>query len=79
MLWPLALAQMTSWGTMYYSFSLFSAPMQRELGWSPRVPLEDGVKIMLANLNYWREAPVSDAGKIEQATKTWCKYLDTKP
>ena len=35
MLWPLALAQMTSWGTLYYSFSLFSAPMQRELGWSP--------------------------------------------
>lgn len=35
MLWPLALAQMTSWGTMYYSFSLFAAPMQRELGWSP--------------------------------------------
>ncbi len=34
MLWPLALAQMTSWGTMYYSFSLFAAPMQRDLGWS---------------------------------------------
>jgi len=34
MLWPLALAQMTSWGTMYYSFSLFSGPMQRDLGWS---------------------------------------------
>ena len=37
MLWPLALAQMTSWGTMYYSFSLFSGPMQRELGWSQPV------------------------------------------
>lgn len=35
MLWPLALAQMTSWGTLYYSFSLFAAPMQHELGWSP--------------------------------------------
>jgi MFS family permease len=34
MLWPLALAQMTSWGTMFYSFSLFAGPMQRELGWS---------------------------------------------
>ncbi len=34
MLWPVALAQMTSWGTLYFSFSLFAEPMQRELGWS---------------------------------------------
>ena len=34
MIWPLALAQMTSWGTMYFSFSLFSGPMERDLGWS---------------------------------------------
>ena len=53
--------------------------IQHELGWSPKVPLEDGVKIMLANLSYWREAPVWDVGKIEQATKTWFKYLDKKP
>lgn len=25
---------MTSWGTLYYSFSLFAGPMLRELGWS---------------------------------------------
>ena len=25
---------MTSWGTLYYSFSLFAGPMQDELGWS---------------------------------------------
>lgn len=53
--------------------------IRRELGWEPKVPLEDGVKIMLANLNYWREAPVWDVGKIEQATKTWFKYLDQQP
>lgn len=34
MLWPLALAQMTSWGTLYFSFPLLAGPMQRELGWS---------------------------------------------
>ncbi len=34
MLWPLAFAQMTSWGTLYYSFSLFAGPMHRDLGWS---------------------------------------------
>lgn len=34
MLWPLALAQVTSWGTLYYSFPLLSDPMRAELGWS---------------------------------------------
>lgn len=34
MLWPLAIAQVTSWGTLYYSFPLLSAPMRAELGWS---------------------------------------------
>jgi UDP-glucose 4-epimerase len=55
------------------------AKIKRELGWQPKIPLEEGVNIMLANLNYWREAPVWDVKKIEQATKTWFKYLDKKP
>lgn len=34
MLWPLAIAQVISWGTLYYSFPLFVGPMLAELGWS---------------------------------------------
>lgn len=30
----LAFTEVTSWGVLYYSFSVFMAPMQRELGWS---------------------------------------------
>jgi sugar phosphate permease len=30
----LSLAEMTSWGVLYYSFSVFLVPMQQELGWS---------------------------------------------
>jgi len=33
MLWPLAIAQLISWGTLYYSFPLFVGPMLQELGW----------------------------------------------
>ena len=33
MLWPLAIAQLISWGTLYYSFPLFVGPMLDELGW----------------------------------------------
>ncbi len=33
MLWPLAVAQLVSWGTLYYSFPLFAGPMLAELHW----------------------------------------------
>jgi predicted MFS family arabinose efflux permease len=33
-IWALSLAQLVSWGTLFYSFSLFIVPMERDLGWS---------------------------------------------
>jgi predicted MFS family arabinose efflux permease len=33
-IWALSTAQLVSWGTLFYSFSLFILPMERELGWS---------------------------------------------
>jgi MFS family permease len=32
--WALAVAQLVSWGSIYYAFSLFVAPMESALGWS---------------------------------------------
>jgi UDP-glucose 4-epimerase len=43
--------------------------------WSPRVPIERGVELMLENIDYWREAPVWTADKIAEATADWFKYL----
>jgi MFS family permease len=40
MVWTLAVAQVISWGSLYYTFSLFVVPMQGSLGWSP--PLLNG-------------------------------------
>ena len=34
LVWALSAAQLVSWGTIYYSFSLFVVPMESELGWS---------------------------------------------
>jgi MFS family permease len=34
MVWTLAVAQVISWGSLYYTFSLFVVPMQTSLGWS---------------------------------------------
>jgi predicted MFS family arabinose efflux permease len=34
LVWWLSIGQVVTWGTFYYSFSLFIAPMERDLGWS---------------------------------------------
>ena len=45
------------------------------LGWEPRVSFEEGVRIMLENIDYWREAPVWTPESIAEATKEWFTYL----
>lgn len=49
--------------------------IQRVLEWKPQVSFEEGVNIMLQNINYWREAPVWTPEKIAEATKEWFKNL----
>lgn len=49
--------------------------VQRILGWSPKVGIEEGVGRLLENIDYWREAPVWDPDSIAEATKDWFKYL----
>jgi UDP-glucose 4-epimerase len=45
------------------------------LGWAPQISFEQGVAMMLENIDYWREAPVWTPEKIAHATKGWFKYL----
>ena len=52
--------------------------IRAELGWSPQVSFEEGVKTMLANIDYWREAPVWDPSSIAEATKNWFAFLEGK-
>lgn len=49
--------------------------IKKSLNWIPTVSLEQGVNIMLANINDWIDAPLWDRSKIEIATKSWFKYL----
>ncbi|HJO34159.1 MAG TPA: SDR family oxidoreductase [Anaerolineales bacterium] len=52
-----------------------TAKIKSELGWQPRVPFEQGVQIMLDNIDYWREAPVWEPQSISDATQDWFAYL----
>jgi UDP-glucose 4-epimerase len=49
------------------------------LGWQPKVRFEDGVRIMLQNINQWRYAPIWDERSIVEATRDWFKYLGESP
>jgi len=49
--------------------------IREQLRWEPRVSFEEGVAIMLRNIEYWRHAPVWDPMSIEAATKTWFAML----
>ena len=49
--------------------------IQRELGWAPAVPFDEGVRIMLEHIDAWRSAPVWDEAAIAEATKTWFACL----
>jgi len=46
-----------------------------ELGWKPEVSFEEGVRRIVANIDYWKEAPLWDAESIAKATRTWFEYL----
>ena len=52
--------------------------IKRMLNWTPKVSFEEGVKIMLDNIDYWKDAPVWTPEKIGEATKDWFKFLGKK-
>ncbi|RDI45131.1 hypothetical protein [Aquicella lusitana] len=45
------------------------------LDWRAKVSIEDGVKIMLNNIDYWQEAPVWTPESIADAASVWFKCL----
>ena len=51
--------------------------IEQLLGWTAKTSFEEGVALMLENIDYWKEAPVWDPSSIEVATQDWFKYLGT--
>jgi len=52
--------------------------IQRELNWSPKVSIEEGIDNIIENIDYWRDAPVWNSDSIADATEDWFKYLGEK-
>ena len=51
--------------------------IRRDLKWQPKVGIKQGVDNVLANIDYWKSAPVWTPATIATATQDWFKYLGT--
>ncbi len=45
------------------------------LKWKPTISIQDGIKELLDNIGYWKNAPLWNKKNIRSATKSWFKYL----
>jgi UDP-glucose 4-epimerase len=52
-----------------------TARIRTRLGWQPKVRFEDGVRVMLEQIELWRGAPVWDESSIAAATESWFTCL----
>ena len=49
--------------------------IREKLNWASKVSFEEGVGIMLDNIEYWRNAPVWNSESIAEATEEWFSFL----
>jgi UDP-glucose 4-epimerase len=49
--------------------------IRKDLGWEPKVSIEEGVLKVIDQIEYWRNAPVWTPDAIATETEDWFKYL----
>jgi len=52
--------------------------IKTDLNWRPNVSFEDGVGRILAEIDYWRDAPLWDPESIAKATSGWFRALSSE-
>ena len=55
------------------------AAIRRDLDWAPKISFEDGVAMMLDEIDAWKDAPLWDPDSIAEATKIWFEHMDKEP
>jgi len=49
-----------------------------QLNWKPKILFEDGVSLMMHEINNWKDAPLWDIESIDKATATWFQFMSKK-
>ena len=49
--------------------------IKKDINWRPRIPITEGVRLVLKSINDWKNAPIWTPKKINIATKKWFLYL----
>ena len=49
--------------------------IKTHFNWKPKITINEGVKMLLKNINEWNEAPVWTPETIKEATKSWFELL----
>jgi UDP-glucose 4-epimerase len=49
--------------------------IQADLGWKPMTTFDDGVRQMMEQIEFWRDAPLWEPESIARASETWFHYL----
>ena len=49
--------------------------IKKDLKWKPKISIEEGIKRLIKNLDYWKKGPVWTPSLIKKQTKSWYKYL----
>jgi len=51
--------------------------IKKDLAWEPKIQIEQGVKMLIKEINNWKEAKVWTSEKMEKEIKNWSKTLNT--
>ena len=49
--------------------------IQSELGWKPTVAFDQGVRRMMEDIEFWRDAPLWEPQSIARASEMWFRYI----
>lgn len=49
--------------------------IKSELGWEPKISIEEGIKELLDNIDYWKDATLWNSESIGKATERWFECL----
>jgi hypothetical protein len=65
------------WNVLLVSIRTFADTQKitSRIGWTPSIPLEEGVARMMAVIEDWRDAPLWNQSTIAEATADWFKHL----